>query len=89
MNLQNIEAIYPLSPYQASLLLGDLRALNPAAYCGQMICSLHGPLDSDQGDDRTEEDARHRQEGGLRIGVRAAAAAHIARLAIASVRGVL
>jgi len=49
----------------------------------------HGPLDSDQGDDRTEEDARHRQDGGLRIGVRAAAAAHIARLAIASVRGVL
>src|SRR6185369_133110 len=47
MNLQNIEAIYPLSPYQASLLSGDLRALNPAAYCGQLLCSLHGPLDSE------------------------------------------
>src|SRR6266478_5167513 len=47
MNLQNIEAIYPLSPFQASLLLGDLRALDPAAYCAQMICSLHGQLDTE------------------------------------------
>ena len=47
MNLQNIEAIYPLSPYQASLLSGSLRALNPAAYCGQLLCSLQGPLDSE------------------------------------------
>ena len=47
MNLQNIEAIYPLSPFQASLLSGDLRALDKSAYCGQMICSLHGQLDSE------------------------------------------
>jgi hypothetical protein len=47
MNLQNIEAIYPLSPYQASLLAGGLRGRNPAAYCGQLLCSLQGPLDSE------------------------------------------
>ena len=47
MNLQNIEAIYPLSPFQASLVSGDLRALDKSAYCGQMICSLHGQLDSE------------------------------------------
>ena len=47
MNLQNIEAIYPLSPSQASLLSGDLRALDPSAYCKQMICSLHGQLDTE------------------------------------------
>src|SRR5215211_3971094 len=47
MNLQNIEAIYPLSPYQASLLAGALRALHPAAYCGQLLCTLQGPLDSE------------------------------------------
>ena len=47
MSLQNIEAIYPLSPFQASLLSGDLRALDASAYCGQAICSLHGQLDTE------------------------------------------
>ena len=47
MILQNIEAIYPLSPFQASLLSGDLRAHDPSAYCRQMICSLYGQLDTE------------------------------------------
>src|ERR1044072_8254217 len=47
MNLQNIEAIYSLSPYQASLLSRSLIALHPGAYCGQLLCALQGPLDSE------------------------------------------
>jgi amino acid adenylation domain-containing protein len=40
-----VEQIYPLSPLQEGMLFHTLYQAGPDIYVGQLICSLHGPLD--------------------------------------------
>ena len=43
--LTKIESIHLLSPLQEALLFGSLAAADQVDYCGQLCCTLSGPLD--------------------------------------------
>lgn len=45
--MENVEAIYPLSPVQESILLDARRRSEPGAHRGQLTCDLHGHVDGD------------------------------------------
>src|SRR5690606_8851952 len=47
MDRKNVEAIYPLSPMQQTMLLHSLHAKGPDPGFLQLRCTLHGNLDFD------------------------------------------
>ncbi len=43
---KNLEAVYPLSPMQQGMLFHSLQAPESGVYFEQLVCSLHGSLDT-------------------------------------------
>ncbi len=43
---KNLEAVYPLSPMQQGMLFHSLQAPESGVYFEQLVCSLHGALDT-------------------------------------------